>query len=263
MAHLRGDDKRRYVAEMFARISPRYDLMNSLMTGGLHHRWKRDTARLASAGQSGPALDVATGTGDLAFALARCPGIAAVVGVDLLPEMLRLAVAKMPGDKGGRRRNAPVHFVVGDALRLPFADGAFVCATAGFSLRNMPDVPAAIAEMARVVAPGGRVATLELTPMPPGIRARLGRIYFHKVVPLLGEIVAGDRAAYTYLPDSVDYFLTAAGLAQVYRQAGLVNVGYRRLGMGGVAIHYGEKPHGEKPPDAKPPGEETPADAFR
>ena len=268
MAHLRGDDKRRYVAEMFARISPRYDLMNSLMTGGLHHRWKRDTARLASAGQSGPALDVATGTGDLAFALARCPGIASVVGVDLLPEMLRLAIAKMPGDKGGRRRGAPVHFVVGDALRLPFADGAFVCATAGFSLRNMPDVPAAIAEMARVVAPGGRVATLELTPMPPGIRARLGRIYFHKVVPLLGEIVAGDRAAYTYLPDSVDYFLTAAGLAQVYRQAGLVNVGYRRLGMGGVAIHYGEKPHGEKPhreepPDAKPPGEEPPADAFR
>ena len=268
MAHLRGDDKRRYVAEMFARISPRYDLMNSLMTGGLHHRWKRDTARLASAGQAGPALDVATGTGDLAFALARCPGIAAVVGVDLLPEMLRLAVAKVPGDKGGRRRNAPVHFVVGDALRLPFADGAFVCATAGFSLRNMPDVPAAIAEMARVVAPGGRVATLELTPMPPGIRARLGRIYFHKVVPLLGEIVAGDRAAYTYLPDSVDYFLTAEGLAQVYRQAGLVNVGYRRLGMGGVAIHYGEKPHGEKPhrekpPDTKPPGEKPTAPAFR
>ena len=270
MAQLRGDDKRRYVAEMFARISPRYDLMNSLMTGGLHHRWKRDTARLASTGLVGPALDVATGTGDLAFALARCPGVSAAVGVDLLPEMLRLAVAKMAAGGGGRRGasggvavrrvsgGAPVHFVVGDALRLPFADGAFVCATAGFSLRNMPDVPAAIAEMARVVAPGGRVATLELTPMPPGIRARLGRIYFHKVVPLLGEIVAGERAAYTYLPDSVDYFLTADGLAQVYRDAGLVNVGYRRLGMGGVAIHYGEKPPGAKPPGAKPP-----ASAFR
>ena len=119
MAHLRGDDKRRYVAELFARISPRYDLMNSLMTGGLHHRWKRDTARLASAGQVGPALDVATGTGDLAFALARCPGIAAVVGVDLLPEMLRLAAAKLPAAGDRQRRSAPVHFVVGDALRLP------------------------------------------------------------------------------------------------------------------------------------------------
>ena len=242
MAHLRGADKRRYVADLFARISPRYDLMNSLMTGGLHHRWKRRTARLAAAGRAGPALDIATGTGDLAFALARCPGVSAVVGVDLLPEMLHLAAAKRPAANARRRSAAPVHLATGDALQLPFSDGAFICATAGFSLRNMPDVPAAIAEMARVVAPGGRVATLELTPMPPGIREKVGRIYFHKVVPLLGELVAGDRAAYTYLPDSVDYFLTAAGLAAVYRQAGLVNVGYRRLGMGGVALHYGDKP---------------------
>ena len=243
MAHLRGADKRRYVADLFARISPRYDLMNSLMTGGLHHRWKRQTARLAAAGRAGPALDIATGTGDLAFALARCPGVSAVVGVDLLPEMLHLAAAKRTAGNARRRSAAPVHLATGDALHLPFPDGAFICATAGFSLRNMPDVPAAIAEMARVVAPGGRVATLELTPMPPGIREKVGRIYFHKVVPLLGELVAGDRAAYTYLPDSVDYFLTAAGLAAVYRQAGLVNVGYRRLGMGGVALHYGDKPH--------------------
>ena len=192
MAHLRGADKRRYVADLFARISPRYDLMNSLMTGGLHHRWKRQTARLAAAGRAGPALDIATGTGDLAFAMARCPGVSAVVGVDLLPEMLHLAAAKRAAGNARRRSAAPVHLATGDALQLPFPDGAFICATAGFSLRNMPDVPAAIAEMARVVAPGGRVATLELTPMPPGIREKVGRIYFHKVVPLLGELVAGD-----------------------------------------------------------------------
>ena len=239
MAHLRGADKRQYVAEMFARISPRYDLMNSLMTGGLHHRWKRQTAEFTAAGLTGAALDIATGTGDLAFALARRPGIQRVVGVDLLPEMLGIAVRKTDG-AGGQR--APVAFTVGDALRLPFADAAFVCATAGFSLRNMADVPAAIAEMARVVAPGGRVTTLELTPMPPGIRAALGRLYFHRLVPLLGQLVAGDRTAYTYLPSSVDYFLTADGLAEVYRRAGLVNVGYRLLGLGGVALHHGEKP---------------------
>ena len=239
MAHLRGDDKRRYVAEMFARISPRYDLMNSLMTGGLHHRWKRETARFTARGLQGAALDVATGTGDLAFALARCPGIDRAVGVDLLSEMLTIAVGK-PAARNENR--APAAFAMGDALRLPFADDTFVCATAGFSLRNMADVPAAIAEMARVVSPGGRVTTLELTPMPPGIRAAMGRLYFHKFVPLMGQIVAGDRTAYTYLPSSVDYFLTADGLAEVYRQAGLVNVGYRRLGMGGVAIHHGEKP---------------------
>ena len=261
MAHLRGDDKRRYVAEMFARISPRYDLMNSLMTGGLHHRWKRETARFTAAGLRGVALDVATGTGDLAFALARCPGIDHAVGVDLLSEMLTIAANKpaahqpqpsppqqpsfpkqQPSFPRRRESTPPVSFVMGDALQLPFPDNAFACATAGFSLRNMADVPAAIAEMARVVAPGGRVTTLELTPMPPGIRAALGRLYFHRFVPLMGQIVAGDRTAYTYLPSSVDYFLTAEGLAEVYQQAGLVNVGYRRLGLGGVALHYGEKP---------------------
>ena len=139
-------------------------------------------------------------------------------------------------------RVPPVSFIMGDALQLPFPDNTFVCATAGFSLRNMADVPAAITEMARVVSPGGRVTTLELTPMPPGIRAALGRLYFHRFVPLMGQIVAGDRTAYTYLPSSVDYFLTAEGLAEVYRKAGLVNVGYRRLGLGGVALHHGEKP---------------------
>ena len=239
MAHLRGDDKRRYVAEMFARISPRYDLMNSLMTGGLHHRWKRTTARFTADGRRGAALDVATGTGDLAFALARCPGIDRAVGVDLLSEMLTIARDK-PAAKD--HRSVPTDFVMGDALRLPFADDTFVCATAGFSLRNMADVPSAIAEMARVVSPGGRVTTLELTPMPPGVRTALGRLYFHRLVPLMGQLIAGDRTAYTYLPSSVDYFLTADGLAEVYRQAGLVNVGYRRLGLGGVALHYGEVP---------------------
>ncbi len=239
MAHLNGDDKRRYVAEMFARISPRYDLMNTLMTGGLHHRWKRAAARFTASGLTGAALDVATGTGDLAYALAPVPGISAVVGVDLLPEMLTIAARKavpIPGQ-------APcAQFVVGDALRLPFDDDTFCCATAGFSLRNMADVPAAIAEMARVVAPGGRVTTLELTPMPGGLRSTVGRLYFHHLVPLLGQVVAGDRSAYTYLPNSVDYFLTADGLADVYRQAGLEQVGFRRLGMGGVALHYGHKP---------------------
>ena len=249
MAHLRGDDKRRYVAEMFARISPRYDLMNTLMTGGQHHRWKRATARRTADGLEGIALDVATGTGDLAFALARRPGIRAVVGVDLLPEMLAIAGSKSAGGKSAGRNanaNAPTGFVMGDALRLPFADGTFCCATAGFSLRNMADVPAAIGEMARVVAPGGRVTTLELTPLGGGVRAALGGFYFRRLVPLLGQLVAGERTAYTYLPSSVDYFLTADELAEVYRAAGLVAVGYRKMGGGGVALHYGTKPGGRE-----------------
>ena len=140
MAHLRGDDKRQYVAEMFARISPRYDLMNSLMTGGLHHRWNGRRPGSPPPGCAAPPLDVATGTGDLAFALARCPGIDRAVGVDLLSEMLTIARDKpaahqpqpspphipssfpQPHPSFPRRRESspPVSFVMGDALQLPF-----------------------------------------------------------------------------------------------------------------------------------------------
>ena len=239
MAHLSADEKRRYVAEMFARISPRYDLMNSLMTGGLHHRWKRTTARLTAGHAVGPALDVATGTGDLAFALADCVNVTKVVGVDLLPEMLTIA-SRRQASRSGHRRS--IQFVRGDALQLPFPDASFIGATAGFSLRNMPNLPAAIEEMVRVVRPGGRVTTLELTPMDRGLKTRLFRLYFHRVVPLMGQVVAGDRAAYTYLPQSVDYFLEADRLAELFRQCGLVDVGFVPLGFGAVAVHYGVKP---------------------
>lgn len=237
MTQLQGDEKQRYVADLFARISGRYDLMNTLMTGGMHHYWKRKTARLASHGLTGVGLDIATGTGDLAFALARQPGIGNAVGVDLLPEMLSIAHTK--SRKMGLQSG--VFFAVGDALLLPFPDNTFACATAGFSLRNMPDLPQALSEMVRVVEPGGRVATLELTPMGQGIKSSLFRVYFHRLVPIVGQLVAGDRSAYTYLPQSVDYFLEADRLSDLFRQVGLTDVGYVPLGFGTVAIHYGVK----------------------
>ena len=241
MAQLRGDARQTYVADLFARIAGRYDLMNSLMTGGMHHRWKRHTARLAAAGLTGPALDIATGTGDLALALARQPGIDRAVGIDLLMPMIARGQAKLR-DKPAA---GPVAFLVGDALQLPFPDGRFACATAGFSLRNMPDLPQAIAEMARVVRPGGRIATLELTPLDGrSLKSRLFRPYFHGIVPLIGQLVAGDRAAYTYLPQSVDYFLQADRLADLFQASGLAAVGYQKLGFGAVAVHWGVKGRG-------------------
>ena len=240
MTQLQGEAKQRYVADLFARISRRYDLMNALMTGGMHHRWKRQTARITARGLSGPALDVATGTGDLALALARLPGVSRAVGVDLLPEMLSLAQRKSLARDRGLRTD----FIAGDALCLPFPDNTFAGATAGFSLRNMPSLSQALSEMVRVVRPGGRVTTLELTPLTEGVRARLFRLYFHRLVPLLGQLVAGDRAAYTYLPQSVDYFLEAHRLAGLLRDLGLVDVGYIKLGFGAVAVHYGTKPAG-------------------
>jgi demethylmenaquinone methyltransferase/2-methoxy-6-polyprenyl-1,4-benzoquinol methylase len=238
MAHLTGESKRQYVAGMFARIAGRYDLMNDLMTAGLHRRWKRETARLASYGLQGKALDVATGTGDLVLALARCPGIDQAVGVDLLPQMI--ATARKKARK--RRLGGKATWVMGDALMLPFPEGTFACATAGFSLRNMADLRGALAEMVRVVRPGGRITTLELSPMPGGPKSVLIRWCFHRLVPLMGRIVAGDRAAYTYLPQSVDLFLEADHLASLLRDLGLTGVGYSRLGFGTVTLHWGDRP---------------------
>jgi len=238
MAHLTGESKRQYVAGMFARIVGRYDLMNDLMTAGLHRRWKRKTAHLSTNGLQGEALDVATGTGDLVLALARCPGIDQAVGVDLLPQMV--AAARKKARK--RRLAGKTTWVLGDALQLPFPEGSFVCATAGFSLRNMADLRRALAEMVRVVKPGGRVTTVELSPMPGGRRSVLVRWYFHHLVPLMGQIVAGDRPAYTYLPQSVDRFLEADHLASLLRDLGLTGVGYSRLGFGTVTLHWGDRP---------------------
>ena len=238
MAELTGEAKQRYVAGLFAGIAGRYDLMNTLMTGGRHLNWKQTTARLASQGLTGQALDVATGTGDLALALARCTGIDRAVGIDLLPQMVVLARSKA-ATKGLTEKTA---IAVGDAMRLPFPDGSFVCVTSGFSLRNMPDLTGALAEMARVVRPGGRVAILEMTPMKGGAWPTLFRFYFHRIVPLMGRLVAGNGAAYTYLPRSVDYFPGAETLAGILRDLGLIGVGYRRLGLGAVCLHWGNKP---------------------
>ena len=239
MARLHGDAKQTYVADLFARIAGRYDLMNSLMTGGMHHRWKRRAAGIAAAGLTGPALDIATGTGDLAFALSRQPGVTRAVGVDLLPPMIARAQAK----RQAKPASTPIAFLVGDALSLPFPDHSFACATAGFSLRNMPDLPQALAEMARILRPGGRLVTLELTPLDgKSLQSRLFRPYFHGIVPLIGQLVAGDRAAYTYLPQSVDYFLQADRLADLLGSLGLTQATYRKLAGGTVAIHSALKP---------------------
>ena len=243
MANLKGEEKQVFVADLFARIAKRYDLMNSLMTGGMHHRWKRRTAHVTTEGLIGPALDIATGTGDLAFAMADMPGVTASIGVDLLPEMIHQARTKQARSKQPNVKSRDsAAFLLGDALSLPFADCSFACATAGFSLRNMPDLPSAIAEMFRVVRSGGRVTTLELTPMRQGPKAALFRLYFHGVVPRVGQLIAGDRGAYTYLPQSVDYFLEANRLARLFEDTGFVDVSYQTLGFGTVVIHQGRKP---------------------
>ena len=237
MAALTGPERQRYVARLFSRISGHYDLMNDIMTLGMHRGWKRKTAALVKQASPGPALDVSTGTGDLVLELARLPQTRPAVGLDLLPEMIARA-----RQKAQRRDDANVRLMVGDALALPFASGTFWCATAAFSMRNMPDVRKAVVEMVRVVRPGGRVVLLELSPMESGLKAWLFRVYFHGVIPIVGSLIARDRAAYTYLPQSVDTFFDAEELSGILRECGLEDVRYQRLGFGTVCIHWGDQP---------------------
>ena len=238
MVGLRDHAKRRYVADLFTRIAPRYDLMNGLMTGGMHHRWRRAAAAAATRGLAGAALDVATGTGDLALALSRRPEVSRVVGVDLLPGMVALARTKALNRNAG----SEVSFAVADGPSLPFPPGAFACATTAWGLRNMPDARKALEEMVRVVKQGGMVVSLDSFAVEGVPWSRPFRLFFHHVVPLMGQVFAGDRDAYTYLPRSVDGFLSAEELALLMAEVGLVEVGYRRAGLGAVGLHWGKVP---------------------
>ena len=220
---------------MFNRIARRYDVMNGLMTFGRHQAWRQEAARLAEPRPGSLALDAATGTGDLARALLLESGVRGVVGLDFSEPMLFLGELKAKR-LGIRTR---LHFVAGDALALPFPDRTFSCVTSAFLLRNLVDLDQGLREMTRVTERGGRVVALETsTPTLPGFRS-LFALYFHRVVPLLGGLVAGDRDAYHYLPRTASRFPPPDDLARAMRTAGLREVSYRRLALGTVAIHVG------------------------
>ncbi len=228
------DDKAGRVRAMFTRIAPRYDVMNALMTAGRDQAWRRRTARLVALAPGSLVLDLATGTADLALAFLEETAARGVVGVDFVEKMLRLARDKL--DARGERR---VRLVAADALALPFPDATFGCVASAFVLRNLADLEAGFVEMRRVTAPGGSVVALEITqPALPGWREAF-RLYFHHVVPAVGAMVARDRAAYTYLPQSVDRFVTPEELARLMERVGLRDVRVERLGLGTVTIHAG------------------------
>jgi demethylmenaquinone methyltransferase / 2-methoxy-6-polyprenyl-1,4-benzoquinol methylase len=232
---LHGVEKARFVSAMFSRIARRYDLMNGLMTLGMHHSWRRVAARQTIASPEGPALDLATGTGDLALDLAEVHPHRAVIAADFSLGMLAVAREKLGGVEQARR----VRLMAADALALPFETRTFACVTSAFLLRNLADLEQGLREMRRVSRPGGRVVALEITQMTaPGVSA-LFRLYFHHVVPWVGHLVGGDREAYTYLPQSVDRFVTPAQLSALMEKVGLRGVSYRRLGLGTVTVHTG------------------------
>ena len=221
------------IQEMFDSIAGRYDLLNSLMTAGLHHRWRELGVLLAGVREGDSALDVACGTGDFAFALRRAVGPGGrVVGLDFSEEMLEVA-----REKCGRNQ-LWVDFVRGDLLDLPFPDGVFDACTVGFGIRNVPDIEQAFSEMRRVCRHGGRVVCLEMTrPQIIGFREFFG-LWFDRLVPILGRLTAGDDFAYSYLPASVRRFPDPDTLRDIMAAAGLHNPRYEIVAGGIIALHH-------------------------
>jgi demethylmenaquinone methyltransferase/2-methoxy-6-polyprenyl-1,4-benzoquinol methylase len=214
------------VEAMFDRIASVYDLMNSVMTAGMHQRWRERAVDMARVGPGSRALDVATGTGDLAIAL-RDRG-AEVVGIDFAEKMLEVARKKAPG----------IDFRTGNALALDFPDNEFDAATVGFGARNFDDLDRGLAEMARVVKPGGRVVVLEITmPQKPPL-SHFFQLWFDHVVPLIGRL-AGDPDAYEYLPNSVKRFPGPRDLGARMVAVGMTDVRWILTAGGIIAIHSG------------------------
>jgi demethylmenaquinone methyltransferase / 2-methoxy-6-polyprenyl-1,4-benzoquinol methylase len=230
-----------HIEAMFGDIAGRYDLMNRLMTGGLDAGWRRAAAAEARLAAGDEALDACCGTGDLTFTLVESCPACDVVGLDFTPEMLVRARQKAEA-RARKARPVPREFVQGDLLALPFDDDRFAAVTVGWGVRNVPDVPRAFREMARVARPGGRVVCLESTQVPDGFGKRFHAVWQGHVVPVMGRVVTGDPSAYSYLPASVAAFPRADELAAIMAGAGLVNVRYRRFGFGAVALHVGEVP---------------------
>ena len=209
---------------MFDRIAPVYDAMNRVMTAGLDGRWRAETAS-AVVRPEDRVLDSCCGTGDLALACLRAGG--RVTGLDFSEPMLERA----------RRKSSEVEWVRGDALALPFEDGSFDASTVGFGVRNLADLEQGLAELRRVLRPGGRVGVLEIT-RPRGVLAPFYRVWFEVLVPLLGRLLPGGWA-YSYLPASVRRFPGPEDLAELLRGAGFEDVRYRLFAGGIVALHTG------------------------
>src|SRR5579862_4778905 len=229
-------DKGTFVREMFARIAPRYDLANRVLTGGLDETWRRRAIRLLAPAPEARLVDLCCGTGDLAFGLLRADRTLDVTGVDFCRPMLQRAQARAAGAGRGS-----IRFVEGDVMAMPFDDATFDGATMGFSLRNVVDVDATLREILRVLRPGARFVSLDVTKAPNRIYKRLFDLYFYGVVPLLGGVVGGSRAAYSYLPNSLTHHPNAPDLRDRFTRAGFARAGYLPLMGGAIAVHYGTK----------------------
>lgn len=230
--------KRDRIRSMFGRVAKRYDWLNSVLSVGLHHYWRRFAVRECEFPAGGRALDVAAGTGDFAIETIKSGGTA--VGVDLCEPMLQQGLVKLKRMGLGRR----IRLVAGEAEALPVPTGEFDSATIGFGLRNVTDIDRTFAELARAVRPGGKVVALEISkPSNPVLRP-LFLFYFYNLSPWVARMLGGDPQAYQYLPNSLKTFKSRQELCDSMRRAGLVEVHFHDLTAGMVCVHVGTKPRG-------------------
>ena len=234
MAHLKGEERARYVRRMFAGIAGRYDLMNRVMTAGQDVRWRRYVVAQAALPVNGRLLDIATGTGDIALEAVRQVPSVQPVGGDFTLEMMQ--AGKLYPER------QMIQWVGADTLALPFPTGYFDAVTSGFLMRNVIDVEQALREQMRVLKPGGRLVILESSPPKKNLLRPFILIHLNYVIPLLGRLIAGSSEAYSYLPNSTKQFRSPEALAQAMGEAGLTQVGFKLFMFGTIAIHVGTKP---------------------
>ncbi len=236
MAHLEGQERAEYVQTMFDRIAGRYDVMNRLMTAGQDVTWRRYVIQKANVPPKGRLLDIATGTGDIAYeGVVQQPSIQ-TVGADFSLGMMRA------GRRDYAERRNVIKWTGADALALPFADAYFDAAVSGFLMRNVVDVAGAFAEQFRVLRPGGRCVVLESSPPKDNLLKPFILAHLNYVIPMVGKLVAGESDAYQYLPESTQGFRNPDDLAQIMRSAGFMMVSYKLFMFGTVAVHFGVKP---------------------
>lgn len=229
------EEKARYVHHLFARIASRYDLANRILSWGQDLGWRKRAARFVLPPPQGRVLDLGTGTGDMALLLAQ-EGSYRVTALDFSPPMLELGHGK------AKASGRSIDFLIGDTFSLPFADSRFDRLISAFVLRNLKSILPGLAEMCRVVRPGGYLISLELfKPQGRAIRP-LYDLYLNRLAPLLGQLMTGDGEAYRYLPLSIEGFLTPQKLAQAMERAGLVEVEYSLFTWGIAVVHRGRKP---------------------
>jgi demethylmenaquinone methyltransferase/2-methoxy-6-polyprenyl-1,4-benzoquinol methylase len=231
-----ASDKGAFVRDMFARIAPRYDAANRVLTAGMDERWRKRAIALLAPPHGGSVLDLCCGTGDVVFHLLRTDATLHVTGIDFCAPMLDGARARAPREAMGSAT-----FIEGDVMELPFEDASFDGATMGFSLRNVVDIDHVLREVHRVLKPGARFVNLDVSKAPNKLWKRAFDLYFYGLVPLIGGMVGGSKQAYTYLPNSLTNHPNAEALRDRFARAGFAHAGFERLMGGAIAVHYGTK----------------------